>query len=96
MYQVVQSMSSRNISYETTVWNMHPEECERHRMDNCGFPQDAYQGQHQYDQFDGLQIGWYPMIQLLHTCPDVVMTYFLRIRPMEIEQDTNWHYWLIC
>ncbi len=36
------------------------------------------------------------MIQLLHTCPDVVMTYFLRARPMELVQDTSWPLWNIC
>jgi hypothetical protein len=36
------------------------------------------------------------MIQLLLTCPDVVMTYFLRARPMERVRDTSWPLWNIC
>ena len=84
VYQVVQSMCNRRISYETTVWEMEPEERCRRRMDNRGFPQDTYQGRHLYGNFQGLHIRWYPMIQLLNACPDVVMTFFLRVRPMEI------------
>jgi hypothetical protein len=46
---------------------MNPEERGRRRMDEHGFPQDTYQGRHQYMEFEGLHVGWYPMIQLLHT-----------------------------
>ncbi len=96
VYRVVQSMCNRRISYETNIWGMDPEERRRRRMDNRGFPQDTYEGRQLYGQFDGLRIGWYPMIQLLNTCPDVVMTYFLRVRPMEIARDASWNLWTIC
>jgi hypothetical protein len=45
---------------------MDPEECQIRGMDTGEFPQDTYQGHHLYNQFDGLHIRWYPMIQLLH------------------------------
>ena len=41
VYQVVQSVCNRRISYETTVWEMEPAERRRCRMDNRGFPQDT-------------------------------------------------------
>jgi hypothetical protein len=96
VYRVVQSMCNRRISYETEVWGMDPEIRRTRRMDKRGFPQDSYHGRRIYGQFEGLHIRWYPMIQLLHTCPDVVMTYFLRARPMEIVRDTSWPLWNIC
>jgi hypothetical protein len=36
------------------------------------------------------------MNKLCFTCPDVVMTYFLRYQPMEIEGNANWCLWTIC
>jgi hypothetical protein len=97
IYQIVQSRANRRINYESRIWGMNPEERRRRRMDERGFPQDRYQGRHTYDPYTpGLLIGWYPMIQLLHTTPDVVMTYFLRMRPMEHTRDPNWHLWSIC
>jgi hypothetical protein len=97
VYRVVQSRANRRINYETRIWGMNPEERRRRRMDERGFPQDRYQGRHLYYVFSPASlIGWYPMIQLLHTTPDVVMTYFLRIRPMEHTRDPNWHLWSIC
>ena len=96
VYGVVQSRANRRISYETNVWGMNPDERRRRRMDEHGFPQDSYQGRHTYMNFKGLHIGWFPMIQVLHTSPDVVMTYFLRTIPMEHSSDPNWRHWLIC
>ena len=96
VYRVVQSMCNRRISYKTNIWGMDPGERQRRRMDNRGFPQDTYEGRQLYRQFDGLRIGWYQMIQLLNTCPDIVMTYFLRVRPMEIAQDASGNLWTIC
>jgi hypothetical protein len=89
-------MCNRRINYETTVWEMDPEERQRQRMDNRGFPQDLYQVRRIYNHFAGLHMRWYPMIQLLNTCPHVVMTYFLRARPMEIASDASWPLWIIC
>ena len=40
VYRVVQSMCNRQISYETNVWGMDPEERRTSRMDERGFPQD--------------------------------------------------------
>jgi hypothetical protein len=61
-------------------------------MDDHGFPQDTYQGRHIYGQLKDYITGWFPMIQLLHTCWHVIMTYFLRARARE----ANWHLWTIC
>jgi hypothetical protein len=89
-------MPTAHAKAQGSWWGMDPEERRRCRIDDCGFPHNTYQGCWLYGQFKGLHIRWYPMIQLLHMCPDVVMTYFLQARPMELAHDASWHLWTIC
>jgi hypothetical protein len=68
----------------------------RNRMDERGFPRDAYQGRRLFTSHRNRLVGWYPLQQLIYTCPDLVMTYFLRARPMEDLLNVDWHLWAIC
>jgi hypothetical protein len=67
------------------------------RMDRRGFPADSHTGQQLLQTYaQSSRHGWLPMLQLLHLCPDLVMTYFLRARPMERSMDPDWRLWSIC
>jgi hypothetical protein len=95
VYRVVQSGCNRLPEYERG-FDLVPSEQLLRRMDRRGFPQDRHEGRRTFTRFAGMHIGWYTMNQLCFTCPDVVMTYFLRERPTEDDQETNWRLWTIC
>jgi hypothetical protein len=64
-------------------------------MDTRGFPRDAHVGRATWAGWERMHMGWFPMQQLIYTCPDVVMTYFLRQRPMERDH-AHWQLWRVC
>jgi hypothetical protein len=95
VFRVVQPECNANPVYTNNV-RLDPAEIVLRRIDARGFPTDRYRGTRSYGRFLGRRIGWYPINQLCHTCPNVVMTYFLRRRPMEVQTNADWHLWSIC
>lgn len=95
--RTLQSGAARIPRYSNNVPNLavslHPAEIALRRMDARGFPRDGNIGQHIFTRWT--HIGWFPMQQLIYTCPDVVMTYFLRRRPME-NPNEHWQLWTVC
>jgi hypothetical protein len=72
------------------------EQIRQRRMDRRGFPRDHYQGRRIFTSSRNQNIGWFPMRQLCFLCPDLVMTYFLRMRPIEEPENDHWRQWAIC
>jgi hypothetical protein len=93
-FRVGQSECNANPVYTNNV-QLDPAETILRRIDIYGFPTNRYRGTRTYNSFSGRCIGWYPINQLCHTCPNVVMTYFLRRRPMEVQTNANRHLWSI-
>jgi hypothetical protein len=95
--RTIQTGANRLPRYTHNVPNLNvpldPAEIALRRMDARGFPRDGNIGQHIFTRW--MHIGWYPMQQLIYTCPDVVMTYFLRQRPMERDH-AHWQLWRVC
>jgi hypothetical protein len=95
--RTIQTGATRLPRYTNNVPNLNvpldPAEIALRRIDARGFPRDGNTGQHIFTRW--LHIGWFPMQQLIYTCPDVVMTYFLRQRPMERDHG-HWQLWRVC
>jgi hypothetical protein len=94
VHRTVQTGANRLPRYTNDV-RLDPAEIALRRMDARGFPRDGNIGQHTFTPWNRMHIGWFPMQQLIYTCPDIVMTYFLRQRPMERDH-ANWQLWRIC
>jgi hypothetical protein len=94
VYRTVQAGANRLPRYTNNV-QLDPTEITLRRMDARGFPRDGRIGQITFTGMEGMHIGWFPMQQLIYTCPDVVMTYFLRQRPMERDH-AHWQLWRVC
>jgi hypothetical protein len=95
LYQVIQVICHPVPSYVMEVPLPLAMRMER-RLDQRGFPRDQYVGRQLMTRPPNQRIGWYSLIQLCHTSPEVAMTYFLRRRPMEIRDNADWHLWTIC
>jgi hypothetical protein len=74
------------------IWEFQAER----RMDARGFPRDEYQGRRLFSTSRNQLVGWFPIQQLVYTCPELVMTYFLRRRPIEDLLNVDWNLWIIC
>ena len=96
LYKVIQVICHPVPSYVTQVQRLTQTMRMERRLDQRGFPRDQYTGRQLMTRPPRQGLGWFPLIQLCHICPELVMTYFLRRRPMENPENTNWYRWTIC
>ncbi len=95
LYKVIQVICHPVPSYVTEVQTLTQTMRMERRLDQRGFPRDQYIGRQLMTRPPNQGIGWFPLIQLCQICPEIVMTYFLRRRPME-NPLTDWRRWTIC